>query len=235
MSIAKSLLFGVVVSIAASLALPQTNAATSVKPGAEILSDTMGIDFGPYMKDVYKTVKQNWYELLPPTVFPPFSKEGNALVRFVIEKDGKVRSIIVDQSAGDVTLDNAAVGAIRVTKFAPLPAQFRGKELELRFSFIYNPDQPKINISPSVNVQVPVGKTQQFSASGKDITNSAVKWSLFGAACSKSECGTISETGLYTAPAEVPNPPTVTIQAVKANGAWASGGVRLTIIEEPSK
>ena len=31
----------------------------------EILTDTMGVDFGPYLNRVLQDVRQNWYQLIP--------------------------------------------------------------------------------------------------------------------------------------------------------------------------
>ena len=45
---------------------------------AEILTDTMGVDFGPYLTRVVQIVKQNWYNLMPPSVYPPIFKAGQA-------------------------------------------------------------------------------------------------------------------------------------------------------------
>jgi hypothetical protein len=36
---------------------------------------------------------------------------------------------------------------------------------------------------------------------------------VFSELCGKAACGTISENGLYTAPAQVPDPPTVFVEA----------------------
>src|ERR1035441_187496 len=51
---------------------------------AEILTDTMGVDFGPYLTEVVKVVKANWYNLMPPTVYPPILKQGKLSIEFVI-------------------------------------------------------------------------------------------------------------------------------------------------------
>jgi hypothetical protein len=44
--------------------------------------------------------------------------------------------------SGDVALDRAAYGGITaVNPFQPLPSNFRGQYLALRFRFLYNPDR----------------------------------------------------------------------------------------------
>ena len=58
---------------------------------AEILTDTMGVDFGPYLTRVVQIVRQNWYTLMPPSVYPPILKQGKLAIEFVILKDGTVQ------------------------------------------------------------------------------------------------------------------------------------------------
>jgi hypothetical protein len=65
--------------------------------------------------------------------------------------------------------------------------------------------QPAISISLSpLNVSVPVGQTQQFSASVSGTTNTAVNWLVSGVLGGNSTVGTISASGTYTAPKTVP-------------------------------
>jgi TonB family protein len=106
---------------------------------AEILTDTMGVDFGPYLTRIVAIVKQNWYNLMPPSVYPPILKQGKLAIEFVILKDGKTTSMAVRTSSGDVALDRAAWGSITAsTPFPPLPKEFPGQILGLRFYYFYN-------------------------------------------------------------------------------------------------
>jgi TonB family protein len=106
---------------------------------AEILTDTMGVDFGPYLTRIVQIVKQNWYNLMPPSVYPPILKQGKLQIEFVILKDGKVSGMTVHTSSGDVALDRAAWASITAsTPFPPLPKEFPGQILGLRFYYFYN-------------------------------------------------------------------------------------------------
>jgi TonB family protein len=105
---------------------------------AEILSDTLGANLGPYMTQVTKTVRQNWYSILPPSVYPPMRKQGKLAIEFVILRDGKVTGMIVDTSSGDVALDRAGFGSITESAFPPLPTEFPGQQLKFRFRYSYN-------------------------------------------------------------------------------------------------
>ena len=49
----------------------------------------MGVDFGPYLTRITQIVRQNWYNLMPPSVYPPILKQGKLSIEFVILKDGK--------------------------------------------------------------------------------------------------------------------------------------------------
>jgi hypothetical protein len=46
------------------------------------------------------------------------------------------------ENSEDVSLDRAAWGAIYDSKFPPLPADYSGQYLALRFHFLYNPAKP---------------------------------------------------------------------------------------------
>jgi hypothetical protein len=85
-----------------------------------------------------------------------------------------------------------------------------------------------VAVSPAV-ATVAINATQQFTALVSGTPNLAVTWSLSGAGCSGSSCGTLSATGFYTAPASVPNPATVTITATSVADPTKSGTATVTI------
>ncbi len=105
----------------------------------EVLSDTQGVDFGPYLQRVLHDVKMNWYSLIPESAQ---MKKGNLGIEFAITKDGKVAGMKLVFSSGDVPLDRAAWGGITASNpFPPLPSDFNGPYLALRFRFFYNPSK----------------------------------------------------------------------------------------------
>jgi TonB family protein len=113
-----------------------------VQSGMEILSDTMGVDFGPYLARVLHDVRINWYNLIPEAARPPMLKKGKVSIVFFIMKTGQVQGMKVEIPSGDVSLDRAAWGGISGSNpFPPLPGEFRGPYLALRFHFFYNPDR----------------------------------------------------------------------------------------------
>jgi TonB family protein len=107
----------------------------------DVLSDTMGVDFGPYLSRVLQNVRTNWYNLIPEVARAPIMKKGKVTIEFVILKDGRIAGLRAVAPSGDVALDRAAWGGITASNpFPPLPSEYGGQYLALRFHFFYNPD-----------------------------------------------------------------------------------------------
>jgi TonB family protein len=122
------------------MGLGQRQATARMGP-MEITSDTMGVDFGPYLQRVLHDVRKNWYEIIPESAMAPLLKKGEVSIEFAITKDGKVTGMRYVSGSGDVALDRAAYGGITASNpFPPLPPEFGGQYLGLRFTFFYNPD-----------------------------------------------------------------------------------------------
>jgi len=111
----------------------------------DVLSDTMGVDFGPYLDRVLHDVKMNWYNLIPESAKAPILKKGNVSIEFAILKDGSVAGMKLVYTSGDTALDRGAWGGITASNpFPPLPREFGGQYLALRFKFLYNPDRNEL-------------------------------------------------------------------------------------------
>lgn len=89
-------------------------------------------DFGPYMKDLQKRIKAKWE--------PPKGNESKrAIVLFKIAKNGELLKIRIFKTSGVFAVDNAALKAIKDTApFKPLPKEFKGKSIDIQFTFDYN-------------------------------------------------------------------------------------------------
>jgi TonB family protein len=112
---------------------------TAPKAGAEILSDTMGVDFGPYMRQLHDDIQRNWTPWIPEEVQPPLSRRGTVGIRFTILPGGKIGSMKLEHPSGDVALDKAAWYAITSEgQFPALPKEYHGPQLELQMGFFYN-------------------------------------------------------------------------------------------------
>jgi outer membrane biosynthesis protein TonB len=112
----------------------------------EILSDTMGVDFGPYLQRVVYQVREHWYNLIPESAKAPLMKKGKLSIEFAILKDGRVAGLRLAATSGDDALDRPAWGSITGSNpFPPLPSEFKGQFLQLRFKFYYNPDKNELD------------------------------------------------------------------------------------------
>ncbi|MGB9085033.1 MAG: hypothetical protein WCC46_10460 [Terriglobales bacterium] len=98
---------------------------------------------------------------------------------------------------------------------------------------------PSVTITVTVSTNPPVtqvytGTVQPFTATVTGTTNTAVTWYVEGAQGGDATFGTIDTSGNYTAPASVPSPATVTIEAVSQADATAIGVAQVTIVAAPA-
>jgi hypothetical protein len=109
--------------------------------GVEVLSDMQGVDFSEYLKRMHRDVLRNWLPLLPEETEPPISKKGQTIIVVTILPDGTIGDMKPDGSTHDESIDRAAWGSITSEgKFQPLPSQFHGPNLVLRFTYDVNVD-----------------------------------------------------------------------------------------------
>ena len=102
-----------------------------------ILSDTRGVNFGPYLVRVVFNVRRNWYSMIP--IAAKLGQKGRVAIVFEIVRDGSMPQLRLVSGSGLDPLDRAAVAAIRASNpFPPLPEEFTGEHLVLQFTFLYN-------------------------------------------------------------------------------------------------
>ncbi len=110
--------------------------------GYEIVSDTQGVDFGPYIRRILSDIKRNWLPLLPEETRPPLLKQGEDQIRFKIGPDGSILAMVPEGSTHDEAIDRSCWSAITSeNQFPPLPKEFHGPNLELRIRFMVNERQ----------------------------------------------------------------------------------------------
>ena len=97
-------------------------------PGIDALREP---DFGPYMRELQRRIKLNWD--------PPKGNESKTVVlMFKIARDGRLLSCRVNRSSGLPSADQAAIKAVELTApFRPLPADFKGQNIDIQFTFDY--------------------------------------------------------------------------------------------------
>jgi TonB family protein len=106
-------------------------------PGPQILSDTMGVDFNPYLMRVLSLVRRNWYAVIPEIA--RLGKQGRVVLEFSILRNGNVPDLVLRSGSGTESLDGAALSSIRLSNpFPPLPSEFPGQDIRLRFIYLYN-------------------------------------------------------------------------------------------------
>jgi N-acetylneuraminic acid mutarotase len=88
------------------------------------------------------------------------------------------------------------------------------------------PAHVSVKLAPDA-ASVHVGHSIQFTVTTSPA--SAVTWSLSGSGGSGAACGTISSTGLYTAPATVPGSGVVTVKATSVDDPSGSASATITI------
>src|SRR5713226_7046442 len=90
------------------------------------------------------------------------------------------------------------------------------------------PQQITVNVTPATII-VRTGDTQQFFATVAGTTNQTVTWSVNEVAGGDATRGTISAAGLYTPPAQPPNPNQVQVTATSAANASATSSAQVTL------
>jgi TonB family protein len=93
--------------------------------------DGKDVDFGPYMADLQRRIKKQWY--------PPRGLETRrVVVIFKVRRDGDMRNLKIDKSSEIPAADAAALQAVEsASPFRPLPAG-SPKEVDIQFTFDYN-------------------------------------------------------------------------------------------------
>ncbi len=103
----------------------------------ELLSDPMGIDFRPYLIRVLASVRRNWFAVLPESA--RLGRPGRVQIQFAISRDGRVPKLVIATPSGTEAFDRAAVAGISASNpFPPLPTEFRGEQIRLQLTFLYN-------------------------------------------------------------------------------------------------
>jgi hypothetical protein len=89
-----------------------------------------------------------------------------------------------------------------------------------------------VTISPT-SASVAGGATQPFTATVTGSTNTAVTWQVNGEPGGDAIIGTISTTGVYTAPQTLPNPASVTVFAVSQADTTKNAQATVTLTAPP--
>ena len=105
----------------------------------EMLSSAEGVDFRPYLHNVYGAVKKRWIASARPLVEK--GEKGIDVVEVRILRDGSVPEefLKIRNESGKSELDAASLEGVReAAPFGALPEKFTRPFVELRFTFYYN-------------------------------------------------------------------------------------------------
>jgi TonB family protein len=123
-------------------ATQQQNAPTSRGTAActfKLLSETEGVDFDFYLRDLYLSVRKPWTAKMPSSVVK--GQKGTNTVEFRVLQDGSVPkdSLKIVASSEKDDFDEASLMAVRnAAPFNHLPDKFSKPDILLRFTFYYN-------------------------------------------------------------------------------------------------
>ena len=107
-------------------------------PGATIQFDTMGVEFGPWVRRFVAQVKRNWF--VPEAAW---LLRGWVVLQFNIHKDGRISNLSIVRPSEVVAFNNAAANAIRTSNpTAPLPPEYPAPEASFTVTFYYNENPP---------------------------------------------------------------------------------------------
>lgn len=91
--------------------------------------------------------------------------------------------------------------------------------------------QVAVTIKPSFATDT-VSQTTAFTDTVTGTANTAVTWEVNNTPGGSATTGTISATGVYTAPAQVPSPATVTVSVVSQADATKSASAQVTVVAQ---
>jgi hypothetical protein len=101
---------------------------------------------------------------------------------------------------------------------------------------LVGPPQPPpvaVTVAPP-SASVPLGEPQTFTATVVNATNTAVNWSVNGIPGGNATVGTIDPGGVYTAPANLPSPVSVSVQATSMADTTKTSASLVTVTSDIS-
>ncbi len=103
---------------------------------ADIQFDSMGVDFGPWLRRFKNQVERNW--LVPAAAM---SFKGRVVIRFNVHRNGYITDLQVLQPASIPALTNAALNSLRLSNpTTVLPPEYPAEKVLFTVTFYYNED-----------------------------------------------------------------------------------------------
>lgn len=103
---------------------------------ADIQFDSMGVDFGPWLRRFKNQVERNW--LVPAAAM---SFKGRVVIRFTVLRNGIITDLSVLQPAPIPALTTAALNSLKLSNpTAALPTDYPADRMVITVTFYYNDD-----------------------------------------------------------------------------------------------
>ena len=114
---------------------------TGFAESGPISFETQWYDWGPYAAGMVAKIRLHWYENMPEVI--RLGLKGVVIIRFTIQRDGRITDITTLQSSGVPPFDFAAAKAIELASpLAPLPKDFPEPTERVTAAFYYNMTPP---------------------------------------------------------------------------------------------
>lgn len=108
----------------------------NTEQSAAIQFDSMGVDFGPWLRRFKNQVERNW--LVPSAAM---IERARVVVQFDILRNGTITDLRVIQPAANPALTNSALNALRLSNpTMPLPPEYPAEKVLFTVTFFYNMD-----------------------------------------------------------------------------------------------
>ena len=103
-------------------------------PSKDILFDTKGVDFGPWLDRFIPQIKQHWNVPAAEN-----SRKGHVIIQFNVQKDGSITDVAVVGPSGIEAFDKASVAAVSGSNpTVPLPQDYPSEKTLFMVTFHYN-------------------------------------------------------------------------------------------------
>jgi TonB family protein len=109
--------------------------------GPAIQFDTMGVEFGPWIRRFVAQVKANWEPLIP---LAAWSFKGHVVITFNVHRNGAITDLSVIKPASIEAFNTAAYGALASSNpTVPLPSEYPAPRAFFTVTFFYNETPPQ--------------------------------------------------------------------------------------------
>jgi TonB family protein len=115
-------------------AAPYGQTGTGTGP-ASFGDEAFGRRFGTYVTGMTNAIREKWQQPDGAGIAP--GKPPKVYVTFTISRDGKVANVKIEQPSGNSRLDASAHRAVLSATLPPLPREYTGSSVAVRFYFEY--------------------------------------------------------------------------------------------------